>query len=403
MAKYISSLPDPGNSPAFPRKLIILGCTGSIGTSALQVVAQHQDRFRILGLAAGRNVALLAEQADRWRPPVLAVLTEELARSLKERLPAGYHPDILVGPGGYVEMASLAEADMVLSSQVGAAGLAPTLAAVQAGKWVALANKESLVLAGDLIRKECARTGAVLLPVDSEHNALFQCACGHEFKEIEFLHLTASGGPFRDKDFPYLSNVTPEQALAHPNWDMGAKISIDSSTLMNKGLEIIEAHHLFGTNPDRLRVVVHPESIVHSLVEYKDGSLLAHLGVPSMQIPLAYCLGFPERFELMLKPLDLASLGSLHFEEPDLDRFPCLGLALDALRAGMGAPVVLNAANEIAVELFLQKKIPYLHIPKIVQDALHTHVQQSLSSIEEILELDMAVRKQATEFTKLLK
>lgn len=391
---YISSLP----TPSFPRTLAVLGSTGSIGVSALDVVAKHPDDFSIAGLAGARNTARLAEQADRFRPHLLAVLTEEKARELRELLPAGYDPEILWGDKGYATLASLPEADMVLSAQVGAAGLAPTMAAVKAGKLVALANKESLVLAGDLVRAACADSGAGILPVDSEHNALFQALAGHKGQALKRLVLTASGGPFRGKNQAFLSTVTPEMALKHPNWDMGAKISIDSATLMNKGLEIIEAHHLYGLGEEYIDVVVHPQSIIHSLVEYVDGSLLAHMGVPDMRIPIAYCLSYPKRLALDLEPLDLTAMGDLSFHAPDMEAFPCLRLALEALKAGGGAPCVLNAANEAAVAAFLEKRMEFLNIPALVAHCLETYSGAPPQSLEEVLELDAATRERAAQW-----
>jgi 1-deoxy-D-xylulose-5-phosphate reductoisomerase len=389
---YISKHPSTMEAPPFPRRLIVLGSTGSIGRSTLKVVERHPELFTLTGLAAGRNADLLVEQALAHRPPLLAVLTEELAQRVRLQLPAEYRPEILSGQGGYTRLAGHPQADLVVSAQVGAAGLAPTLAAVRAGRWVALANKESLVLAGGMIRAECARSGAVILPVDSEHNALFQCVCGHDFSEVTALHLTASGGPFRQLTSSELALVTPEQALAHPNWSMGAKISIDSATLMNKGLEVIEAHHLFGLDLARIRVLVHPQSIVHSMAEFRDGSFLAHLGVPDMQIPIGFCLSYPRRLELGLSPLDLASIGSLQFEKPDHERFPGLALSRQALLAGPSAPVVLNAANEAAVELFLHRAIGFREISDLVARALDEHVPGPLPDLETIFDLDKRTR-----------
>ena len=391
MRAYISEI--PCTPLPFPRRLIILGSTGSIGLSTLKVVARHPELFTVCGLAGGRNIDLLLEQALTWRPSLLAVLDQELAATLRRRLPAGYRPEILCGPQGYVDMVGSTAADLVVSAQVGAAGLAPTLAAVRAGRWIGLANKESLVLAGALIREECKRSGAVILPVDSEHNALFQCVSGHDFSEVSTLHLTASGGPFRHLSKQELAAVTPEQALAHPNWSMGAKISIDSATMMNKGLEVIEAHHLFGLDLERIRILVHPQSIVHSMAEFQDGSFLAHLGVPDMQIPIGFCLSFPRRLELGMAPLDLARIGSLQFEEPDHGRFPCLALARQALLAGPSAAVVLNAANEVAVELFLHRRIGFAQIPKLVAWALDGHAPVPVSELETIFELDKGTRE----------
>jgi 1-deoxy-D-xylulose-5-phosphate reductoisomerase len=377
MKSYISLWPASAPDLPFPRSLAILGSTGSIGVSALSVVAQHPGLLRVAALAGGRNAKRLAEQAATFRPPVLAVLNEGVAADLKLLLPPGYAPEILVGPASYEAVASMPGADLVLSAIVGAAGFLPTLAAAKAGKRIALANKESLVLGGRLIRAACQASGAVVLPVDSEHNALFQALCGHISKngddDLARLILTASGGPFRGRDAAFLAAATPAQALNHPNWSMGAKISIDSATLMNKGLEVIEACHLYGLPVDRVDVLVHPQSIVHSLVEYVDGSQLAHLGVPDMRIPIAHSLCYPNRVALDMPRLDLASSASLTFETPAETLFPCLGLAKAAFAASHSHPVALNAANEIAVELFLEGRIGFLDIPRLIEAALARH------------------------------
>ena len=374
MKTYISLWPTHAAELPFPRSLAILGSTGSIGVSALAVVAQHPDLFRVAALTGGKNARRLAEQAATWRPGVLAVLDEAVASELKGLLPAGYHPEILVGAAGFDAVATLPGVDLVLSAIVGAAGFLPTLAAATAGKRIALANKESLVIGGRLIRAACQASGAVILPVDSEHNALFQGLCGHNGDEdLARLILTASGGPFRGKDASFLAAVTPAQALNHPNWSMGAKISIDSATLMNKGLEVIEACHLYGLPVSRVDVLVHPQSIVHSLVEYVDGSQLAHLGVPDMRIPIAHSLCYPRRVTLDMPRLDLASASDLTFEAPDETLFPCLGLAKAAFAASHSHPVALNAANEVAVELFLQGRIRFMDIPRLIEAALTRH------------------------------
>ncbi len=400
MIRYISSLPD--SLPALPRALAILGSTGSIGVSALRVVDACPGSFSIAALAAARNVTLLAEQAAAYRPPFLAVLDEVAARELARLLPAGYSPTILTGPEGYAALASLDEADCVLSAQVGAAGLAATEAATRAGKLVALANKESLVLAGDLIRALAAKSGAVILPVDSEHNAIFQCLRGRE-DSVSRIILTASGGPFRGKSPEFLRGATPEQALAHPNWRMGPKISIDSATMMNKGLEIIEAHHLYGLPSERIDVLVHPQSLVHSLVEFHDGGLLAQIGQPDMRLPIAHCLAWPHTLDSGAPRCDLARAPALTFEEPDVSLFPCLTLARQALSKGGGLPVVLNAANEVAVARFLEGDIPFTGIANLVERALERHEAQSgpnaraPRTLEEILSLDRETRHRAGE------
>lgn len=393
MQTYISTWPANATLPDFPRSVSILGSTGSIGTNTLKVIEQHPDLFNITALAGARNAKLLAKQAIKHRPQYLAVLNDEAATELKSLLPANYKPEILTGPAAYVTLSELEEVSLVLSSIVGAAGFEPTLAAAKKGKMIALANKESLVLGGHIIRKECQRTGATILPVDSEHNALFQGLTGHNGDEVSRLILTASGGPFRGKSKEFLETVTREQALAHPNWDMGAKISIDSATLMNKGLEFIEACHLYGMPPEQVDVVVHPQSIIHSLVEYVDGSQLAHLGVPDMQIPIAFCMCFPQRVPLELKQLNLAEVGTLTFEKPDLEVFPCLKHAADSFAAGQSHPIVLNAANEVAVDLFLKEKIRFLDIPTIIGKALNAHAGCDVSEAGAVLELDIKTRR----------
>ena len=374
MKTYISLWPASAPDLPFPRSLAVLGSTGSIGVSALSVVAQHPELFRVAALAGGRNAKRLAEQAATFRPAVLAVLDAATAAELKQLLPAGYHPEILVGPPAYEAVAALPGADLVLSAIVGAAGFLPTLAAAKAGKRIALANKESLVLGGRLIRAACRASGAVVLPVDSEHNALFQALCGHNGDDdLTRLILTASGGPFRGRDAAFLAAVTPAQALNHPNWSMGPKISVDSATLMNKGLEIIEACHLYGLPVERVDVLVHPQSIVHSLVEFVDGSQLAHLGLPDMRIPIAHSLCYPRRVGLSMPRLDLAQAADLTFEAPDEKLFPCLGLAKAAFAASHSHPAALNAANEVAVELFLAGRITFPDIPRLIEAALARH------------------------------
>ncbi len=391
---YITSLHIPDRCKAFPRAVTLLGSTGSIGCNALQVIRAHPEKFHVTGLAGARNIPLLAKQATEFRPPVLGVLTEEGRRELADLLPADYSPEILCGPAGYAAMAEDPEAKVILAAQVGAAGLAPTLAAARHGKLICLANKESLVLGGHLIRAACAQTGSVILPVDSEHNAIFQALGGHEPGSLRRILLTASGGPFRTRPAQFLQTVTPAQALNHPNWSMGAKISIDSATLMNKGLEIIEACHLFGVGVKTIEVLVHPQSIIHSMVEYRDGSILAHMGTPDMKIPIGHCLTYPERVEHDLTHLDFAKIASLTFEKPRTDVFPCLDLACRALTAGPSYPVVLNAANEIAVEAFLEEKIPFMAIPELLDRALTGHQGESMDSLESILALDTKIRQQ---------
>ncbi|MGE4442965.1 MAG: 1-deoxy-D-xylulose-5-phosphate reductoisomerase [Desulfomicrobium sp.] len=395
--KYISGLFSPIFERSGQRTLAILGSTGSIGASALKVVAKNRDDLKVVALAGARNMELLARQATELRPDYLGVLDDEKAAELRALLPTRYRPRILVGQDGYTAMATLPEADLILAAQVGAAGLVPALAAARAGKVLCLANKEALVLAGNLFRETCRTSGAVVLPVDSEHNALFQALAGHDGRQARRLILTASGGPFRTKSLREIEAVTPAQALKHPNWSMGAKISIDSATMMNKGLEIIEAVHLYGAALGEVDVVVHPQSIVHSLVEYEDGSQLAHLGMPDMEIPIGYCLGYPKRLRIDLEPLDLARIGTLTFEAPDTERFPCLDLARRALDAGPGHPVVLNAANEIAVQAFLDGRISFPGIARLIERMLAKHSLTCMHDLEDILNLDRQTRTLAEE------
>ena len=398
MKTYISPWPETAPLPDFPRSICILGATGSIGDSALKVIRKHPDLFKVTSLAGGRNARKLAKLCVAFRPPYVGVLDEQVKKDFIAYLPCGYKPEIFIGPEGYADLAAMDGVDLVLSSIVGAAGFIPTLAAAKAGKMIGLANKESLVLGGHIIREACHASGATIMPVDSEHNALFQGLAGHgNDEDLKRLILTASGGPFRGKDLEFLKTVTRDQALAHPNWDMGAKISIDSATLMNKGLEVIEACHLYGLPVNLVDVVVHPQSIIHSLVEYVDGSQLAHLGNPDMQVPIAHCLCFPNRVEVDVPQLNLAEVGNLTFEEPDLTAFPCLRLAREAYDAGPSYPIVLNAVNEIAVAAFLKEEIQYLDIPAMIESALDRHHAVDVSTPEAVLKLDYVARKEAEE------
>jgi 1-deoxy-D-xylulose-5-phosphate reductoisomerase len=376
------------------KKLGILGSTGSIGVSTLEIVAANPDRFRVVALTAGNNLARLEEQIRRFRPDMVAVISPDSARQLLEKFgPDG--PRILSGVEGLVACASCPDADMVVSAIVGAAGLVPTMAAIEAGKDIALANKETLVTAGSLVTEAVRRRGVRLFPVDSEHSAIFQSLQGHRPQDVRRLILTASGGPFRRRPLHELHNVTPADALAHPNWNMGRKITIDSATMMNKGLEVIEARWLFDVPGDRIAVHIHPQSIVHSLVEYVDGALIAQLGIPDMKTPIAYALSWPERLPLDLPPLDLCRGADLTFEEPDVEKFPCLALAYQALERGESAPAVLNAANEVAVEAFLNEEIGFLDIPAIIRATLDAHPVQALSHIDKVLKADLWGRREA--------
>lgn len=367
---YISPLPSARWNSAFPRPLTILGSTGSVGVSALRVLEAHPGRFRLVALAGGGNVDLLATQAVNFQPEWLAVRDEETARKLHDRLgPDAPRFRIVHGREGYARVASLPDINTVLSAQSGAAGLYATMAAVVGGKVVCLANKESLVLAGDVLRSICRQSGASILPVDSEHNALFQLIRGREH-ELRRVCITASGGPFRGWPPERLTTVRPEEALNHPKWRMGPKISIDSATLMNKGLEVIEACRLYGLPPDRVDVLVHPQSLVHAMAEFADGSFVAHLGMPDMRMPIAHCLLWPEVLDSGVPRLDLAQTGSLTFEKPDLLSFPCLPLAWKALTLGADACVRMNAANEVAVDAFLAGRIGFGDIAGVISGVM---------------------------------
>lgn len=376
------------------KRISLLGSTGSIGVSCLEVVADFPERFEVVALTGANNLPLLADQIRRFRPQIAAVLNEGDALTLRTMV-KGTLTEILFGDEGLKSCAAHPATQMTLSAIVGAAGLVPTLAAIEAGKDVALANKETLVTAGALVMAAVARKGVRLYPVDSEHSALFQSLQGHRSQDVRRLILTASGGPFRHWSLAQMQRVTPADALAHPNWSMGRKISIDSATMMNKGLEIIEAHWLFAVPFESINVQIHPQSIVHSMVEYCDGAVIAQLGVPDMKTPIAYALSYPERIPLKLPPLDLCSIGTLTFEEPDLQRFPCLKLAYDAIAAGGVAPAVLNAANEIAVEAFLSEEIAFLDIPAIIQQVLDSHDPYIPVHLDDILHADRSARAEA--------
>ena len=383
----------------------VLGATGSVGVSTLDVVARHPERFRVVALTARTNAERLAEQCRRFRPRY-AVMVDAAAATRLAALLADMPeaPEVLQGVEGLAEVAALPETDYVMAAIVGAAGLRPTLAAAQAGKRVLLANKESLVMAGALFMGAVADSGAELLPIDSEHNAVFQCLppgfrSGLERVGVERILLTASGGPFRGWSAERLVAVTPEQACAHPVWSMGRKISVDSATLMNKGLEVIEACWLFGTGPERIKVVVHPQSVIHSLVQYRDGSVLAQLGNPDMRTPIAHALAWPDRLDSGVAPLELVGVGRLDFQDPDLANFPCLRLAIDAARAGGSAPAVLNAANEIAVEAFLTRRIGFPGVAEVVDRTLQSLPLEPVSGkdLDALMDLDARARRRAEQ------
>ena len=381
------SLPLQGSAP---RSVTILGSTGSIGGNTIDLLQRHPERFTVAALTANRNIDLLAEQARKTGAKLAVTADPSRYNELKAAL-SGSDIRAAAGPEAVEEAAGM-PADFVMAGIVGAAGLGPTLAAVKRGAIVGLANKECLVCAGDLMIGEVARAGATLLPVDSEHNAIFQVFDFERDSGVSKIILTASGGPFRTADMATMTGATPEQAVAHPNWDMGAKISVDSATMMNKGLEIIEAFHLFPVSAKQIEVLVHPQSVIHSMVEYIDGSVLAQLSSPDMRTPIAYSLAWPERISAPTAKLDLAELGTLTFEKPDLQRFPCLRLAQSALEAGAAAAIVLNAANEVAVGGFLQGNVGFMDIPRIVETCLEKAESVPVTSIERVKEIDSETR-----------
>jgi 1-deoxy-D-xylulose-5-phosphate reductoisomerase len=380
------------------RVIAVLGSTGSIGVSTLEVVRQFSDQFQVAALAAGRNISLLLEQIKAFEPSIVAVYDREHAVRLRESIGSlAPRPEIVFGPEGYAQVATRGEVELVVSAMVGAAGLLPTIAALKAGKQLALANKETLVIAGEIVMELAARHGIKILPVDSEHSAIFQALQGNSRDALKRILLTASGGPFLNKTKQELAGVSPRAALCHPNWSMGRKITIDSATLMNKGLEFIEAHWLFGVAADKIAVHVHPESIVHSMVEYIDGSVIAQMGIPDMKIPIAYALSYPERLPVKNPSLDFFKLQKLTFFPPDLDRFPCLRLALDACAEGSTMPAVLNAANEIAVNAFLEERIGFLGIPEVIESVMNEHATTGEPSLEAVLAADKWARSRAAQ------
>ncbi len=374
------------------KKVVVLGSTGSIGVNTLKVIEGLRNRFQIIGLAARKNIELLEKQIRKFHPEVVALADKKSAQELRGRFKS---MKVLDGEEGLIEVARLKEADLVVSAIVGASGLIPTLEAIRAGKRVALANKEALVMAGEIIMSEAHKKGVKILPIDSEHSAIFQCLKKERRKKVSRIILTASGGPFLNYSLSRLKLVTPQEALRHPTWEMGKKITIDSATLMNKGLEVMEAHHLFGIDIDRIEVVIHKEAIVHSLVEFVDGTILAHLGVPDMRLPIQYALSYPERLPNPLKRLDLVKIKKLTFQKPDTRRFPCLKLAYEAARIGGTAPTVLNATNEVAVSLFLKRKIRFIEIPKMIEKILKQHKPIKEPTLNEILKADAWARREA--------
>lgn len=382
------------------KALSLLGSTGSIGTQTLDIVAQYPDQFRIVGMAAGRNVTLFAQQIRQFKPQIVALQDETLLADLKAAIAdVQPQPIILAGQAGIVEVAKYGDAEVVVTGIVGCAGLLPTMAAIEANKDIALANKETLIAGGPVVLPLVKKHGVKLLPADSEHSAIFQCLQGVPDRGIRRILLTASGGSFRDMPIEELANVTVASALKHPNWSMGRKITIDSATLMNKGLEVIEAHYLFGMDYDHIDIVIHPQSIIHSLIELQDTSVLAQLGWADMRLPLLYALSYPDRLPTDWEPLDLVKAGNLTFREPDHVKYPCMGLAYAAGRAGGCLPAVLNAANEEAVALFLDEKIKFLDIPKLIEKTCDRFDSQNIKNpnLDDILEADAWGRRSVIE------
>lgn len=379
------------------KHLAILGSTGSIGRSTLSIAAMFPERFSVKALSAKNNVTLLARQIEQFSPEIVAVFNEKKALELKKLLPPKSLVEIVYGEDGYRAIAVHNSVETVVVAMVGAVGLMPTLAAIDAGKTIALANKETIVMAGDIVMKRAASNRVTILPVDSEHSAIFQCLTGNRREDLDKIFLTGSGGPFLNRPRDEFATIKIEDALNHPTWQMGKKISVDSATLMNKGLEAIEAKHLFGVAPDQIEVVIHPQSMIHSMVAYKDGSILAQLGVPDMKGPIAYAISFPERLPLSQTSLDFAGIGSFTFAQPDLEKFPCLALALNACKVGETLPAVLNAANEVAVEAFLRERISFVKIPEVIKKTMERHSLVTNPILADILAADRWARKQAEE------
>ena len=377
------------------KKISLLGSTGSIGANVLDVIERNPEKFQIFGMSAGNNVDLFAKQIRKFKPRVVALFDTKKIPTLKERI-ADLDIEILSGEEGSIAVATLPEADVVVSGIMGSAGLLPAIHALKSGKNLALANKETLVIAGELVLREAKKTNSQIIPIDSEHSAIFQVLNGEKKEQIKKIILTASGGPFRTFSFDQMETVTVKDALKHPNWDMGAKITIDSSTMMNKGLEYIEAKWLFGVNTP-VEIIVHAQSIIHSMIEFVDTSIIAQLGIPDMRVPIAYALTYPDRFECDLPSLDLTTMGNLTFEAPDFERFPCLRLAIDAMEIGKTMPAVLNAANEIAVQAFLEELIPYKDIAELIRMVMQNHNPSPLKELQDVLIADRWAREETTK------
>ncbi len=385
------------------KKIAILGSTGSIGVSCLKVIDANPGEFEVVALAAGKNIELLARQIERYRPKWAAALVEkEIVEGLAGQGLGEPKTGYRWGPEGFVHVATLEEVDTVVSAMSGAAGLIPTFAAIQAGKNIALANKETMVMAGPLVMEQAGKQKISILPIDSEHSAILQSLQGHSRDDVKRIIITASGGPFREFTLEEMQAVTPAQALNHPNWDMGRKITIDSATMMNKGLEIIEARWLFDLRMDQISVIIHPQSIVHSMVEYRDGSIIAQLGIPDMITPISYALFYPAHLETRLPPLRLEAVKTLSFHEPDPKRFRCLALAVEAAEVGKSMPAVLNGANEVAVEAFLGGRIGFLQIPQLIERTMLAHAPFTIDHLEGVLEADRWARHEAERQIRVL-
>ena len=385
------------------KNLSILGSTGSIGCNTLKIAEMFPDRFAVKVLAAKNNIPLLASQIERFCPEIAVVFDEATAVELNKKLPAGTDVEVLFGENGYKAAAIHESVDLVVVAVVGAAGLMPTLSAITAGKNIALANKETLVMAGNIVIEQAELNDVAILPIDSEHSAVFQCIEGNRREDVDKIILTASGGPFLNLSEKKFNNIKPKDALKHPNWNMGKKISVDSATLMNKGLEVIEAKCLFDVSQKMIDVVIHPQSMIHSMVSFKDGTVMAQLGIPDMKGAIAYAMAYPERLALGQLTPDFVSIGKLTFEKPDIKRFPCLALAYAACEAGRTLPAVLNAANEVAVAAFLENRLSFIKIPQIIEKTMEHHVVVTDPTLSDILEADQWARKQAQNFINALK
>ncbi len=384
------------------KNLSILGSTGSIGRNALEIVEMFPERFSVKALTAKNNTTLLARQVERLDPEIAVVFDESRALELKSLLKSGSGVEIMYGQDGYKNAATHDSVDMVVTAVVGSAGLIPTIAAIEAGKNIALANKETLVMAGEIVVKRAAINSVKILPIDSEHSAIFQCIAGNRRQDLDKILLTASGGPFLNRPENEFVKIRPQDALNHPTWRMGKKVSVDSATLMNKGLEVIEAKYLFGVSQEMIEVLIHPQSLIHSMVSFKDGAVMAQLGIPDMKGAIAYALSYPERLALDQPLPDFAGIGALTFEKPDLNKFPCLDLAYKACQTGETLPAVLNAANEVAVQAFLKQHVPFVTIPEVIEKIMESHTVVTDPALDDILESDRWAREQARNLIDMI-